>query len=215
MGLSDLVLVSPRDPNGLFHPDAIALATGAADLLEHARIKPSLVAALSDCQFALAMTARNRDLSPTELTPRLAAAQIAKYVHSKVRCAIVFGNERYGLDNADVLACQASCTIPTSPTYSSLNLSQAVQIMAYECRLAVLEGAPPIEQEQEPLASVSEREQLFEHLNEALTAIGFLNPEHPKRLAQRIRRMFSRTNLEVDEVNILRGICTAILQPRR
>ena len=231
MGLARLVLVEPRFADALSHPDALAFAVGAADVLERARVCETLTEALADCHWAVAMSARGRDISLPEIDPRSAAAKAIDLVASgsgggeSRQIAFVFGSERYGLDNEDVMKCQAVCAVPTDPGYSSLNLAQAVQIVAYECRLAALaltaatgpmpENSGGKSAAQAPLATIEECEQFYEHLQRALIALDFLKAEHPKKLMHRLRRLFARAGLEHEEVNILRGICTAILTPQR
>jgi tRNA/rRNA methyltransferase len=216
MGLSRLSLVTPRFADVLTLPDTIALSSGAADILESAQIFPSLGQALGDCHWAVAVTARSRDLAPLQMSPREVAERAVANGIGQIRTALVFGSERYGLENQDVMQCQALCTIPTIAAYGSLNLAMAVQIMAYECRLAAI-GAPTPSSDNLPhdLSTEMEREQLFEHLQEALIALEFLDSRHPTKLVAKLRRLFSRTLLEHDEVSILRGICSAILSPRR
>ncbi len=229
MGLSKLHLVTPRFDDALGHPEAVAFAASATDVLAQTKIHATLDEALAGCSWAVAMTARNRDISVPEMEVRNAVAKAITLTstvtdaatHSFNEVAFVFGSERYGLDNEDVMKCQVCCTLPTSPDYTSLNLAQAVQIIAYECRLAALAASDasvaPIETQEQPLqfASHEQREQFFAHLQEALIAIEFLNPEYPKKLMQRLRRLFARTELEQEEISILRGICTAILSQRR
>lgn len=227
MGLSRLHLVTPRFDDALDHPEALAFAASATDVLSQTQIHATLDDALAGCSWAVAMTARNRDISIPEIDVRNAVARAISLTSTAMdattdsanEIAFVFGSERYGLDNEDVMKCQVCCTLPTSPDYTSLNLAQAVQIIAYECRLAALavtdqtEAAPQAESLQ--FAPLEQREQFFAHLQEALIAIGFLNPEYPKKLMQRLRRLFARTELEQEEINILRGICTAILSERK
>jgi tRNA/rRNA methyltransferase len=213
MGLGDLRLVAPRDPLALENAEALALATGASDILAQARVHASLDEALASCQWSVALTARSRDLAPTLLDPQDAARHALERGAAAQSVAFVFGNERYGLDNDSVMRCMACCTIPTQPDYSSLNLAMAVQIVAYECQRAAQALAPPAAAPA-PLATEAQREQLFGHLQEALIALQFLDPEHHTKLMYRLRRLFSRAALEPDEVNILRGICTAILENR-
>jgi len=215
MGLSRLSLVTPRYADALTDSDALALATGAADVLANTSIHPTLASALEGCVWAVAMTARNRFYSPPEMSPRAAAQRAVQLGASDGEVAFVFGSERYGLDNEDVLTCQACCVIPTSSNYSSLNLAQAVQIAAYECQLASRDQTSEIDPAVAQLATIEEREQLFTHLQEALIAIDFLDPVNPKKLMQRLRRVFSRNHLEHEEVNILRGICSGILTTRK
>lgn len=215
MGFSRLVLVNPRDPNVLQDPEAIALASGASDLLAAAHIVDTLDEALSGCQFSVALSARLREFSPPLLEPRPLAVQLA--VDSALQAALVFGNERFGLSNEQVGKCSALVTLPANPVYSSLNLSQAVQVLAYECRMAALgEATSPttIGFRGQP-ASSEQVEGMFRHLEQALIAIEFLDPDSPKKLMPRLRRLFSRAQLEVEEVNILRGIATQLLERRQ
>jgi tRNA/rRNA methyltransferase len=213
MGLSQLVLVNPRFENPHQASEALALATGAADILAAVRIYATLDEALAGTTFAVALSARQRDLSPPVLALKDAARQCVSRAADQQQVAFVFGGERYGLANVDVLRCQAITSIKTSASYSSLNLSQAVQIVAYECQQCdsththkVIEG--------EPLAPAEDRERMFEHLEKVLIAIDFIDAAEPKRLMLRLRRMFARTALEAEEVAILRGICTQILTVR-
>jgi tRNA/rRNA methyltransferase len=215
MGLSRLALVSPRYADVLVQPDAIAFASGAVDILEHATIHPTLDAALADTVHAVALSARDREYAPPLAALRAAAGDALRIVRrADASVAFVFGSERYGLSNDDVLRCQARCRIATSDEYASLNLAQAVQLVAYECRLAAL-SSQPAEVDDLPLAAThDEREALIEHLEQGLLAIGFLDPDAPKKLMPRLRRLFARARLEHDEVQWLRGIAKAMLRPR-
>jgi len=217
-----LVLVSPREPGVLTHPDAVAMASGADDVLAGAHIVDSIEAALSGTSYTVAMTARQREFGPPRLLPRAAAAQGRAMLNGdRDACiAFVFGNERYGLPNDVVLRCSAVTHIPANPAYASLNLAQAVQLIAYELRLALLEaleaaGAPSddagnIGYAGDP-ATAEQIESMFGHLQAGLAAIGFLDPENPRKLMPRLRRLFARAGLEREEVNILRGIAKRML----
>lgn len=213
MGFSRLVLVHPRFKDVLTQEEAIAFASGAQDILENALIVDTLEEALQDCHFAAALSARLREFSPPVCTPRQFADNIMTDEHAN--CALVFGSERYGLSNKDVEQCHALINIPANPDYSSLNLAQAIQILAYECRMTILEKENlPTRDEHigfhgEP-ASVDQINGMFTHLESALANIGFLNPDNPKKLMPRLRRLFSRSGLETEEVNILRGIARQI-----
>ena len=215
MGFSDLVLVSPREADALHHEEAIAFASGASDVLLQARIVDSLEEALSGCNLTVALSARLREFSPPLRSPRA----LAQHLHSddSLRCALVFGSERFGLSNEQVEKCNTLVSIPVSANYASLNLAQAVQILAYECRVAEMgeqrEAMPVGFQGQ--AASAEQIEGLFRHLEQALIEIAFLDPDHPKKLMPRLRRLFSRTGLETEEVNILRGIATQIIERRK
>ena len=204
MGLARLVLVDPRRfPD----PEASALASGAHDVLDAARVCSTLDEALAGTGYSVAMSARERVLSHPALEARAAAAQIVRQA-TQGDAALVFGHETAGLSNDEVLKCTALAHIPASPEYSSLNLAQAVQVMAYETRMAATGGGVPARPE-EPLASHEEIERFFEHLESNLQGSGFLDPHMPRRLMERLRRLFWRARLEQEEVNILRGMLSA------
>ncbi len=209
MGFSRLVLVRPRFSDVLEHPDAQALASGALDVLGNTQIVDSIDEALNGCTQAAAVTARLREFSPQVLRPRqFASSWLQSHAAQQ---ALVFGSERYGLPNEIVEQCDTLVNIPANPEHTSLNLAQAVQVLAYECRMAVLEKAPmskaenPIGFHGKP-ATVDQINGMFEHLEKALGVSGFLDPENPKKLMPRLRRLFSRCHLETEEINILRGI---------
>lgn len=213
MGLGELVLAAPESPDLAARPEAIALASGADDVLAAARVVATLDEALHGVELAIALSARTRELGPPALDARAAAAVAREALQGgAARVAFVFGSERTGLANADVLKCQRVCRIPTSEAYGSLNLAQAVQIVAYELRMAALEGvAAPAAREAAMPARAEEVEALLAHLEEGLVAIGFLDPRHPKRLMPRLRRLFARARLEREEVDILRGVAKEML----
>jgi tRNA/rRNA methyltransferase len=211
MGMERLELVTPREPAVLHSSEAAALAAGADDVLAQASIHTELNGAITSCQWSVAVTARSREISPPRFGMREAAAEAVARAAAGLEVAFVFGSERYGLSNAEVLQCQACCAIPTQPGFGSLNLAMAVQIATYECRMAALRGASALAAPSAELASEAEREQFFEHLERALVALEFLDPDHSPKLMGRLRRLYSRTALEREEINILRGICTAIL----
>ena len=206
MGLHRLYLVSPKSfPD----PHAHELAAGSDDLLDQAVVTDSLADALKGCQLVLATSARPRDLALPGLTPSAAAAFVVGN-RDETEVAIVFGREHAGLTNDELLHCHYHINIPSNPNYSSLNLAQAVQIIAYELRMKLLLPVADVEMGQEELATVDEVELFYVHLREVLIDIDFLKPSNPKKLLQRLRRMFNRTKLESTEVNILRGILTHI-----
>jgi tRNA/rRNA methyltransferase len=211
MGFGELVLVNPRFPDALTQPEAIAFASGAQDILGTARIVGSITEALDGCNFAAALSARLREYSPPVLAPRQLAEQLAG--EPGLKAALVFGSERYGLPNEVVEKCNALINIPANPDYSSLNLAQAVQVLAYECRMAAAGDtrAPSPIGFQGELAAMDQVEGMYAHLEQALVALGFLDPGNPKKLMPRIKRLFARTGLETEEVNILRGIARQIL----
>ncbi len=225
MGCRDLVLVNPRFADAATQAEAMAFASGAQDVLQAARIVGSIEEALDGCNFAAAVSARLREFSPPVISPRVLAEQLAAAgaaaPATTLRPALVFGNERFGLPNEIVEKCNVLINIPANPEYSSLNLAQAVQVIAYECRMAAifaeqpLSGAPGVIGFQGETADLAQVDAMFAHLEQALVAIEFLDPENPKKLMSRLRRMFARTSLEKEEVNILRGIAKQILQGRR
>lgn len=211
MGFSQLYLVNPRQSDVTTHPEAIALASGAHDVLENAIIVDSIEQALQGCTVAAAVTARLREFSPPILDPREFATQLNN--PSSGCAALILGNERTGLSNEMVEKCNYLLSIPANPAYSSLNLAQAVQVLAYECRYASLENMP-LKTEvgfKGDLANVAEIDAMFAHLEQALISIQFIDPTSPKKLMTRLRRLFSRTQLEVEEVNILRGMAKKML----
>ncbi|MBS1140664.1 MAG: methyltransferase TrmH, group 1 [Proteobacteria bacterium] len=207
MGLSSLYLVSPKHfPD----PEADTRATGAVDVLARATVTSSLKEALAGTAFAVALSARQRDIGPVLGAPRETVARlIAEAAGGDV--ALVFGNETVGLTNDEILHCQAAVTIPTNPEFSSLNLGSAVQVLCYECRMAAFLEKPPVVEQgvtpfASPVATHDEIEGLYGHLETIMTDSGFYNPEQPGRLFPKLRRLFGRVRLEKDEINILRGI---------
>lgn len=215
MGFGQLVLVNPRFPDAVREEAAVAFASGAQDVLSGARVVTSMEQALEGCNFAAAISARLREYSPPVVSPRMIATQIAG--DAGRRTALIFGNERFGLPNDVVQQCHVLINIPANPDYSSLNLAQAVQVVAYECRMAAL-GDQRLESDigfQGEMAAVAEIEGMYSHLEAALVEIGFLNPHSPKKLMPRLKRLFARAQLETEEVNILRGIARQILTPKQ
>lgn len=215
MGFSELVLVNPRFPNAICHEEAIAFASGAQDILSGARVVASIEEALLGCNYAAAITARLREFSPPVIGPRSLAAHLN--ANTSLTAALVFGNERFGLPNDIVEKCNILINIPANPEYSSLNLAQAAQVLAYECRVAALGDALPgstvIGFQGEP-AGIQQIDSMYAHLEQALEAIDFLDPDNPKKLMSRLKRLFTRAQLEVEEVNILRGIAKKILSKK-
>jgi len=227
MGFSQLVLVNPRFPDAAEKEEAIAFASGAQDILAAAKVVATVDEALQGCNFAAALSARLREFSPPVVTPRLLAEQLA--ADTALDVALLFGSERYGLPNHVVEKCNVLINIPANPDYSSLNLAQAVQVLAYECRLA--QGGGQGEQGGKgddignkraaevgfhgEAASLAQIDGMYQHLEQALVEIGFLDPGNPKKLMPRLRRLFARTGLETEEVNILRGIAHHILHNRK
>ena len=217
MGFARLVLVRPRVAQVRDDPEALAFASGADDVLAGAHVAASLDDALSGVQWSVALSARPREYGPPPAAPREMAARAAA-LGGRQEIAFVFGNERTGLSNHEVDRCSALVHIPANPAYASLNLAQAVQLVAYELRLAYLgDGGAPAGSAAAPaeLASSEDVERMFEHLQSALIALDFFDPANPKKLLPRLRRLFARAGLEREEVNILRGIARQILSKTR
>lgn len=201
MGLRSLYLVNPK----LF-PDkeAETRAAGARDLLNKAIVCKNLNEALSGTKIAAAFTARQRSLSLDALNVKLGARKILGQAEDSP-VAVVFGTEKYGLTSDEVSKCQFIVHIPTNPAYSSLNLASAVQIMSYELRMA-LPNVQEYSSSLDTLANHDEIESYYRHFEQTMINCGFLDPKNPKHLMRRIRRLYSRTNLERKEINLLRGI---------
>jgi tRNA/rRNA methyltransferase len=211
MGFADLVLVQPRFADVLGHDEAIAMASGATDVLATARIVPTLAEALEGITWACATAMTPRDFGPPTLAPREHFAGLAQSEH---RVAIVFGPERTGMSNDDVYRCHACLSIPTHPEYGSLNLAQAVQLIAYDWRQAL--GGFGVEARTAPreLADGAAVAGLLAHWEDALVQIGFLDPAAPKKLMPRLNQLLNRAQLGVEEVHILRGIARAMVGRR-
>ena len=213
MGLSALALVMPR---AFPDPEATARAAGAADLLETASVHATLDDALAGCEFVVGASARRRTIEWPTLTPREAAERIAVEFAGRP-VAMVFGRERTGLDNEELERCHALVTIDANPDYSSLNLAAAVQVFAYEMRVAHRDaevGATLSASRLDlKLATADEMEQLYAHLERVMLATGFLDPESPRHLMRRLRRLFNRAQLDDNEMNILRGLLSSVEQP--
>lgn len=210
MGLSQLVLVRPR---GFPSAEASARASGADDVLAAARVVDTLTEALSGCRWVAGSSARLRKVKWPLLTPRECAAQ-ALGMTAAAQAALVFGRERSGLTNAELDHCSALVHIDANPAYSALNLAAAVQVLCYELRVAAQQGvvadSAAAAGERSLPASQDRIEGFYAHFERTLVEIGFMNPDNPRLLMRRLRRLFSRARLEDDEVNILRGICSAL-----
>ncbi|HST27100.1 MAG TPA: RNA methyltransferase [Rudaea sp.] len=204
MGFARLGLVAPHK---FPHPDAVAMASGATGVLDEATVVPTLVDAVSDCTLVLGCTARARAVQLEELSPREAALRaLAASAHGPV--AIVFGNERTGLENDELMSCHAAVRIPSVEDFPSLNLAQAVQVLAYEMRLAALAQAPQAAaaSTSDPPATAEQLEHLFGHLAQMLDDIDFHKGRSPVTIMKRLRRLFLHASLDQREVRILRGI---------
>ena len=206
MGLERLYLVAPLHYP---HPDATARASWADDVLERARVYATLEEAIADCTLVVGASARQRTLPWPLLDARGTAERIASAAEET---AIVFGAEQSGLDNHEIERCAILLQIPSSADYGSLNLAAAVQIVAYELRMAARADSAPAPET--PLATAAELEYFYTHLQRVMEAADFLDPGNPKHLMRRMRRLFNRAHLDQNELNILRGLLAAYDKPR-
>ena len=205
MGVENLVLVNPKS-----FPDnqATVRATGAVDVLENAQLCATLQEAIQDCIFVVGTSSRERGLPCPQILPRDLGARVWQEVQQG-NVAIVFGRESSGLSNAEMDLCQFATTIPTNWEFGSLNLAAAVQVIAYEIFMATLQQAPDHEMGQDPLATADELEHFYEHLQQVLLEIEFLDPKQPKLLMRRLRHLYNRARPTQVEINILRGVLSA------
>jgi len=204
MGLSELALVEPQN---FPHADATARASGADDILQRAQVYDSLEAAIAGCTLVFGSSARLRSLPWPLSEPREMAEKIAVEA-MRAPVAIVFGREHSGLTNDELELCNALVHIPCNEQFSSLNVAAAVQVLSYEINMASRQGGVTQQGDSE-VATADELERLFEHLEQTLVDIDFLDPEKPRQLMRRLRRLYNRAIPEQTEVNILRGILTA------
>lgn len=206
MGLSDLYLVAPES---FPHPKALEMASGADDVVNNAKVVGTLDEAIADCTLVIGTSARSRTIP----WPLLSTREVAEKIKSESinnRSAILFGNEQSGLSNDELQRCNIHIQIPANPDYSSLNLAAAVQVIAYELRVASLNLSTLSEEWDYRLATADEMEKFFNHLQQVLIEIDFLKMNAPRKLMTRLRRMFLRTRPDVMEMNILRGMLSAI-----
>ena len=205
MGIGELVLVSPRY---FPHADATARASGAEDILDSVVVAENLDQALADCVYAVGASARSRAIDWPSMQPRECAGRLVQE-SAGGNVAVVFGPEKSGLTNEDLDRCNTLLTIPTEPSFSSLNIAMAAQIICYELHLLQHEMPAPREPEVPP-ATGDEFERFFDHLETVLTDSGFLDPENPRLLMRRLRRLFIKAAPDKNEINILRGILKAL-----
>ena len=207
MGLGSLYLVNPK----LFpHADATARASGADDVLAAATVCPDIDAALSGCRLVIGASARTRSIPCPVIRPPECARMVAAETEQG-DVAVLFGCEQSGLSNAEIDRCQYLVQIPTSPDYGSLNLAAAVQILCYEIRVAHEDSAAGHAPEHVPV-SAEEMERFYEHLEQTLVELEFLDPQNPRHLMRRLRRLYNRARPDENEVNILRGMLAAAQQ---
>ncbi|MFK8053241.1 MAG: RNA methyltransferase [Woeseiaceae bacterium] len=208
MALTDLALVNPKIfPSG----QAVARASGATDILDNTTVHTSLAEAVADCHWVIGTSARTRSIAWPQLDVREAAAEVHQRAATGT-VAIVFGPEKTGLSNGDMDLCSALVCIPTTE-FSSLNLAMAVQVIGYE--LFITQAEPHERQAADaPPATADEMEHLFAHIERLSLGSGFLNPDNPRYLMRRLRRLMARAEPDKNEVNILRGILSALESPR-
>jgi len=211
MGYSELVLVKPEKEHP--HPEARARSSNALEVLVNARVTETLAEAVADCGLVFGASARRRRLNWPEYNPRECAVEAVAAARTKP-VAIVFGNEQAGLTNEELNLCNGLVYIPTDAVYSSLNLAAAVQVLAYECRVAedILDVRPEPES---PNASSADIELFYDHFEHVIINSGFLNPDNPRNLMRRVRRMFNRIQLDENEVNIMRGVLSSVDPAKR
>lgn len=223
MGFDDLVLVRPRWPDVLQRPEAIERASGATDVLARARVVDTLDEALGGMDHVCATAMTPRDFGPPTAAPREHLAALAPRARAGEvgGVAFLFGPERYGMANEDVYRCHVCLRIPTAPDYGSLNLAAAVQLIAYEWRQALggfdAESAPARARgpAAEPPADAPTVSAMLAHWEEALVAVGYLDPAAPKKLMPRLRLLFQRAAPTASEVHILRGVARAMIASAR
>lgn len=204
MGLSQLYLVSPKS----IDEQSIALAAGADDIVKNAHIVSTFDEAVADCSLVIGTSARLRHLQSTLIEPRECAEKVVQH-HGYV--AIVFGRERVGLHNDELLKCHYHLTIPANPDYSSLNLAMAVQLVSYELRMAHLhqntDANLPLKEAENQTATAQEMEYFFKHTETLYQSLGFIQNQG---VVQKLRRLYNRANVEKNELNILRGMLSAV-----
>jgi len=211
MGLDRLVLVAPaRFPA----TEATVMAAGADDVLERAQVFDDVAGAVADCGLVVGATARSRHLPWRTVEPREAAAEIVSAAATG-EVAVLFGTERTGLTNEDIERCQLLVTIPTGCAYGSLNVAMAVQVLAYEILLAGRSETAEAPPGAVPVASAREMERFYAHLEQVLQEVGFRDRTGQGHLMARLRRFFNRAVPDQNEINILRGILTAVQGRRR
>jgi tRNA/rRNA methyltransferase len=207
MGFAELLLVAPREADLHRRPEAHAMASGALDVLDAVRVVPTLADALDGITTLCATAMTPRDFGPPTQAPRALFAELAARPE---RVGFVFGSERFGLANDDVYRCHVCVSIPTDPAYGSLNLAQAVQLIAYDWRQAQ-GGFPVVSRTADPaLADARAVQGLLAHWQQSLVEIGFLDPDAPKKLMPRLNQLANRVRLTRDEVDILRGVARAM-----
>jgi tRNA/rRNA methyltransferase len=218
MGFGDLHLIQPKIPGVANTPEAIALASGAVDVLETSKESTALESAVQDCSLVLGLTSRDREFGPPALNWQDARPLIKAAVMGKQRVALLFGPERTGLDNHHLSLCTHRVWLDANPLYPSLNLAQAIMVCAFTLRETLLKESQPISsacyQKAPELVSYADPAAvaaMLEHWREGLEAIAYLDPANPKKLMPRLQALFARTRLHQEEIDLLRGIAKQML----
>ena len=211
MCLSQLVLVNPKCPIGQI---AYSRGSGANDVLDQRIMAETLPEAIADCAVVIGTSARLRSLAWPELSPDTLAQKVAGMSDNE-KAAIVFGREHAGLTNEELQHCHYTVTIPTNEDFSSLNVASAIQVISYEIYKLFQQPAQPKHEQTEPAADSAELEGYFSHLEQVMVATGFLDPDNPRQLMKRLRRLYQRAEPSKNEVNILRGILSAVEKYRK
>ncbi|MFM8898738.1 MAG: RNA methyltransferase [Burkholderiales bacterium] len=209
MGFDDLVLVAPRYADVLQHDETVSLASGATDVLAKARVVPRFEDALDGIHTLCATAMTPRDFGPPTHAPR---ELLPAWAHGGRSVGFVFGSERFGMRNQDVYRCHACISIPTHPDYGSLNLAQAVQLVAYEWRQALGGFAVAPRTQAAEFADAAAVQRLLAHWEQALVAIEFLDPVTPRKLMPRLNQLINRQQLTTEEVHILHGVAREVLK---
>jgi len=216
MGFSDLRLINPKINGVATHPEAIALASGAADILESSSEGASLASAVEGCALVLGLTSRDREFGPPAVDWESARNLIAATTQSSRKIALLFGPERTGLDNEHLALCTHRVWLDANPAYPSLNLAQAIMVCAYTLRETLsqnpgAQNALAKRAEMADFADPAAVAAMLEHWREGLEAIGYLDPANPKKLMARIQALFARSRLHKEEIDLLRGIAKQML----
>jgi tRNA/rRNA methyltransferase len=216
MGFSDLRLINPKIKGVSSSPEAIALASGAADILEKSVESSSLASVVEGCSLVMGLTGRDREFGPPAMDWESARSLIARTAQGQGKIALLFGPERTGLDNEHLALCTHRVWLDANPNYPSLNLAQALMVCAYTLRESLIResGASNSRAHREEMADFADPaavSAMLEHWREGLEAIGYLDPANPKKLMPRIQALFARSRLHKEEIDLLRGIAKQML----
>ncbi len=213
MGFRDLRLINPKMQNIAHEPEAIALASGASDILSNSQESDSLESAVQGCSLVLGLTSRDREFGPPSLDWAKARTLIRQTLQSDQRVALMFGPERTGLDNQHLSLCTHRVWLDANPEYPSLNLAQALMVCAFTLREALNSDSedPLVSPDQIEYADPAAISAMLDHWRYGLEAIGYLDPANPKKLMARLQALFARSRLQKEEIDLLRGIAKQML----